>query len=468
MRTIILGAGIAGLTAADAESGRGHEVVVVDGYGHLGGNHISRDIGPYSFDIGSFLFFPGFPLFARYPEVQAACVPLAVGFQRIAPDGRVRRYPFDEREILAQPPHRLAAAALSLAAGRLRRGPPRDVADATVRLLGARLYRQLGLENYLTRFYGLAPDRIDPLFADKRMQQVMQGARLGRIVWRAAHRLLHAPQPATSAAPVMVRPRAGFGAFYAPVRAALEAHGVAFRLAETPRAIMRDGAGFRLVTDGGELTGDRLISTIPIAGLLALIGGETSLRSSRLTSLFLSFAGTRGFTAPVLYNFQAAGLWKRLTMHSDAYGTADGRSYLSVEVTGLADAHAAGPEAAFADFRAHTAACGLFTGDLRLEGSLVTENAYPVYALGVAAEIARARAVAEEAGIILAGRQGLHDYLPTAWHVMDQVKAELAKADLGRAEAPLQPVVTPVVATPVAVAPAGPVAAVALQHDGPG
>jgi protoporphyrinogen oxidase len=426
MRTIILGAGIAGLTAADAESRAGREVVVVDGYRHVGGNHISRDIGPYSFDIGSFLFFPGFPLFELFPEVRERCVPLAVAYQRIAPDGQVRRYPFDRREVLGQPPHRLAADLLSLAAGRLRRSPPQSIADATVRLIGTRLYRRLGLENYLTRFYGLPPAGIDPLFADKRMRQVVQGAQIGRLVHAAVLRLLRgAPPPAAAPTPAMVRPRDGFAAFYAPVRAGLEARGVRFRLGDPPRRILGSPGRFRLDTEGGAVRGERLVSTLPLARLLRLIGEETALRSSRLTSLFVSFAGERGFTAPILYNFHAAGQWKRLTMHSDAYGPAGGRAYLSVEITG---SDPASPEAAFSDFRLHTAASGLFDGDLRLEGSTVTDDAYPVYARGVAAEIARARAVAAAAGIVLAGRQGLHDYLPTAWHVMDQVRAELARA----------------------------------------
>lgn len=424
MHTIILGAGIAGLTAADAESAAGRAVTVVDAYDRVGGNHISHQVGPYSFDIGSFLFFPGFPLFEAYPEVRERCVPLAIAFQRIAPDGRVRRYPFEEREILAQPPHRLAGAMLSLAAGRLRRGPPRDVADTAIRLIGAQLYRQLGLENYLTRFYGLAPEQIDPLFADKRMQQVLQGARLGRMLRRAVGRLA-APAPAPATGPlVVVRPRDGFAAFYAPVRSALERRGVAFRLGAGPRQVERGASGFRVVTAAGEVCGDRLVSTIPLAQLTAMLGAASDLRSSRLTTLFLSFEGRRGFSAPVLFNFQAAGLWKRLTMHSDAYGLCDGRSYCSVEVTGD---RSAGSAAAFVDFRAHTAGCGLFEGDLRLEGSAVTDNAYPVYATGVADSIARARAVAEAAGVVLAGRQGLHDYLPTAWHVIDQVKGQLAR-----------------------------------------
>ncbi|MGF1624919.1 MAG: FAD-dependent oxidoreductase [Alphaproteobacteria bacterium] len=433
MRTIVLGAGIAGLTAALEESGAGHDVTVVDEYDHLGGNHISHEIGPYSFDIGSFVFFPGFPLFTQFPEVEARCVPLHIAYQRIAPDGRIRRYPFDEREILGLPPHRLAAALASLAAGRLRRGPPRDVADVTARMIGRRLYRQLGLENYLTRFYGLPPDRIDPLFADKRMQQIMRAARIGSLLARAGGRLLparlrpHRP-PAQQ---VLVRPRAGFAAFYEPVRTALETRGATFRLGEAVCRIARSGTEFRLATDRGELTADRLICTIPAARLLALLGAAPGgLVSSRLTSLFVSFEGRRGFDAMVLFNFQAAGLWKRLTMHSDAYGLADGRSYGSVEVTDAGDAPV-GAAAAFADFRAHMSACGLFDGTLRLEGSMVTDHAYPVYALGVVEEIARARAVAAEAGVILAGRQGLHDYLPTSWHVMDQVKAELRRAPAG-------------------------------------
>src|SRR6516162_4392458 len=60
---IVLGAGISGLVATSILLEQGCEqVLVVDEYDHVGGNHIDRTIGDYTFDVGSFIFQDDSPL----------------------------------------------------------------------------------------------------------------------------------------------------------------------------------------------------------------------------------------------------------------------------------------------------------------------------------------------------------------------------------------------------------------------
>lgn len=158
----------------------------------------------------------------------------------------------------------------------------------------------------------------------------------------------------------------------------LEASGVPFRLGARLSSSRRSAAGFRLEADRHCFDTGRVLSTIPIERALRLCGipGHEPLPSVTLISLFFSFAGHRGYPESVLYNFSDQGAWKRLTMYSDLYGSAGGREFFTVEVIG--DQVGRSVDRAVDDFRTHTAQNRLFVGDLRLEGSFVLTEAYPI------------------------------------------------------------------------------------------
>ena len=56
----------------------------------------------------------------------------------------------------------------------------------------------------------------------------------------------------------------------------------------------------------------------------------------------------------------------------------------------------------------------MFRGDLKLEGSHVLTNAYPIYSKGAAQNAAQAIARLKSFGIESIGRQGGFNYQPTA------------------------------------------------------
>ncbi len=78
------------------------------------------------------------------------------------------------------------------------------------------------------------------------------------------------------------------------------------------------------------------------------------------------------------------------------------------------------------EFRDHAGRHGLFTGDLRLEGTRLTRNFYPVYVAGATKASAVATQRLRDLGILSFGKQGGFDYQPTAW-----VSAEVAEKELG-------------------------------------
>jgi hypothetical protein len=211
----------------------------------------------------------------------------------------------------------------------------------------------------------------------------------------------------------LARPRSGFAALYDPLVERLEQRGATFSFGEDLLAIRRIGDGFEITTSTGIVVARRVVSTIPLDRVAALCGVPFDpLPTVTLISLFYSFSGDRGFSESILYNFSFDARWKRLTVYSDFYGTVGDRSYFTVEVVGSPDD--LDVDAAAAEFRSHTAANGLFAGDLRLEGSHVLTNAYPIYTGGSAGSAARTVAALKEFGIESFGRQGAFRYQPTA------------------------------------------------------
>lgn len=426
---IVLGAGVAGLTVAHTLLRETASILCLESFDRVGGNHRSYNIGDYTFDIGSIVLDGNAPLFSYFAGVRDMCVPFNLDIQRVAPGGHVRGYPFEIGEAFGGNPLTALANAASLLAGRLVSGVPKNVEDYCIHVIGRRLYEGLGLRTYVERFHGLPADVIDVRFAEQRMQFVTREARLGHVVAqvaRAARDRLAGRTRGRSQFAALVRPRAGFEALYGAVRDSLAQRGARFGFSVVPQRIRKRDGRFEVETDCGVFSADRIVSTLPINIALELIGAcpEYRLLSTSLLTLFVSFSGARGFAAPVLYNFDAAGSWKRLTMHSDAYGRVGGREYFSLEFPFTAS-DIAKPEAAFEQFRQHVQPRGVFVGDLALEGSELTRNAYPVYVLGSNEALCRAMHAIEDFGIETVGRQGRFDYLPTISRVMAQVEERL-------------------------------------------
>ena len=407
---IILGGGISGMTAASVLKSRGvQRVILLDEYSKLGGNHISHDIGPYTFDIGSFLFHDGSPFLEKFPEIREKFLPFKGEAGRLDYTSRLAQYPFDlQRDFLARGPVEITRILFSLLKGRLTRDQEENANEFVCYWLGERLAQRTGLLAYLKHFYSVDPALIEGAFARKRMRWVSSNASLNGQVKR-----LLAPRKTKSRS--LVRPRAGFDDLYRPVESALRGMNVDIRLGETIRGITRGSDGSLTVkTAHDSYRSPAVYSTVPIDVVSRWCGlpDNPGFRYTELTSLFYSFDGDRSFPYHILYNFSDSGRWKRLTMHSDCYGTINSRLYFTVEVMARADQASIG--CLDEDFRAHARRSGILRGDLVLEGATRTSSAYPVYMQGASAAADETISALKAFGILSFGRQGGFDYQPTA------------------------------------------------------
>ena len=167
---LILGAGISGLSAAYFLAGQGQSVRIIDTYDQLGGNHISRAIGSYTYDIGAIFFWSDNCQFDMFKGLLDMCVPLDFSIFKISPSGNIIRYPFSLRdEILNRGLLEQATSIGSLIKARLSQRDIRSAADFARFHMGSHLYERTGLRPYLDRFYGLSGEEVSVAFAERRM-----------------------------------------------------------------------------------------------------------------------------------------------------------------------------------------------------------------------------------------------------------------------------------------------------------
>jgi hypothetical protein len=423
---IVLGAGISGLVTASILLKQGYpNIVVVDEYDHIGGNHIDCRIGEYTFDIGSFIFQDDSPLLVHLPEILPLYCPIDPSWGRLNPQGVVTKYPISIKDdLIASGPVEWVRIISSVLFARIFRRRLQNARDFAQFWIGARLLYRSGLGKYMERFYGLAPEKIDIRFAEKRMLWIKEHA--------SVRRYLSLPgwlKPRVKVAPnqQLARPREGFTFLYKGAAERLQRSGVTFLLGAKMCSLRKKDGMFILDMGGRTVTASRVVSTIPLQRAQDLCGivSDEKLQTVTLISLFYSFSGERGFKESVLYNFSHAGAWKRLTVYSDFYGRVGGREFFAVEVN--ADHVSGSVETAAQDFRRHTQENKLFSGDLQLEGSHIVSNAYPIYTDNADERAAKAIALLRAAGVESLGRQGGFDYQPTARDTTLKAEAALRR-----------------------------------------
>lgn len=426
---IVLGAGIAGLYAAHRLSESGLHVTVIDQVDRAGGAHRSCHIGGFTFDLGSFFYEDGARIFELAPQIREQCPKVLRVQRRIAPTGSILHYPLEPREILQQSSWRLPFALLDLAGSRL--GVRRDgTLDAISRQrLGRTFFRTTGLEAYMRRFHHLPPREIDEGFFFHRMAHVERSTRAKALL----HTAFRSLSPRTANAirrPLHVRPRGGFEQIFTPIVANLKARGVEFRFLERLECIRPQGAAFHVRTTMGSYIADVLVSTVPLESLhQALFGESSDLISLDMTTLFVSADWLDPRAGNVLFNFHGEGHWKRATVYSRIYPQPSGdREFFTVEAT-IPRGAPHDPESIFDDFRSHASALGFARG-IRLEGHARVRDCYPLYPPGSAARLRTVTERVSAAGVVLAGRQGRFEYLPTSSGVIRRVEEELDTAGI--------------------------------------
>ncbi|TCM33132.1 protoporphyrinogen oxidase [Novosphingobium sp. ST904] len=451
--TIVLGAGIAGLAAADSLVRSGHKVIVIERGNAAGGTHRSRQIGPYTFDVGSIFYEENARVFDLAPGIRDLCPQVLSLQRRVAPDGSILLYPIEPRDLLKQSPLRLARSVLDLLGSRIAVSRDGTLEAICRKRLGGTFFEDTGLRSYIGRFHHVPPDQIDEEFFFRRMAIIERFTRMNALA-RSAARAIRIRQGSQHRKrwPMRVRPREGYQAMFRPIVERLTAAGVEFAFGEQLSAVEREGSFFRVGTqcsgqsghhgpkhgagrDGAPRTtrlASAVVSTIPVDALhRVLFSAPSGTVSLDMTTLYVSAAHLHPDAGNVLFNFHAEGEWKRATIYSRIYpDPACGREFFSVETT-LPPGARHSPGAAFEDFRDHATRLGL-ASDLRLEGHELVEDSYPLYTVGARARLDAALDRIAGVGIISAGRQGRFEYLPTSSGVIAQVIRNL---DCGAAPA---------------------------------
>ena len=426
---VILGAGIAGLFAADKLATHGRRVAVVERSSVCGGAHQATTIAPYTFDHGSIFYEEAASIFDLAPGIREACPQVFRQQRRIGPNGDVLHYPVEPRELLKASWSDLLLSVIDLAFCRIFIRRDGSLSKIIRQQMGRRFLRLTGLENYIVRFHHVGADRIDERFFFKRMSFIARSTEVMTLI-RTGFRALTSrkPQAGVKRRPLRIRPYSGFGAIFDPIRKQLEDRGVAFHLGETIETIRRVENGYIAQTDKASFSAECLVNTIPLGTLhQALFNEAAGLVLLDMTVLFVSAESLAPSLGNVLFNFHGAGQWKRATIYSRLYPEAETqREFFAVEVTipqdGMHD-----PEAAFADFAAHIEGLGFASG-CRLEGSVFHPDCYPLYLHDTDERIDAALARIAAEGIVTVGRQGRFEYLPTSSGVIKQARRELDRA----------------------------------------
>lgn len=424
---IVLGGGIAGISAAATLQAAGHKVIVIDQQTQLGGTHRSRQIGPYTFDAGSIFYEETARIFDLAPALRETCPKVLSIQRRIAPDGSILLYPIEPRDLLKQPILRLALSVLDLLASRIRLRQDGTLETLCTKRLGRCFFDDTGLRNYLTRFHHVAPEQIDEEFFFRRMAIIERFTRMKNLAQSAARAVLPRKRKASARQwPMRVRPRQGFGALFGPIAQHLSAMGVEFALGEHIVSLAREGAFFTVRTDRCTRLTSAIVSTIPLDRLhRALFSHPSGLISLDMTTLYVSAEWLHPDIGNVLFNFHADGAWKRATIYSRIYpDPAIPREFFSVETTLAPDAQH-DPQGAFAAFCTHVESLKLARG-LKLEGHELLQECYPLLSVGTGKTLDRVLERIGKTGIITAGRQGSFEYLPTSSGVIAQVARQIS------------------------------------------
>jgi len=425
-QAIVLGAGISGLVSASMLARQGcKSILVMDEYDHIGGNHLDWSSDGYTFDVGSLIFQDDSPLLNHFPELLPHYVHIRPRWARLTPQGRITTYPVSVRDdVLVDGPLVTAKILASALYSRLFHRKMESAEDFARYWIGSCLLARSGLKTYMHRFYGIEPSRIDIDLARKRMLWISENASLSGILRRLKPRLKK-PAPKNRQ---LARPKEGFASLYAVAEEKLAKMGAEFHLGKKLNAIRKTEDGFEVLAEDGAYKAANVVSTIPVKQTAALCGLDkgTDLGTITLITLYFSFSGSRGFDEAIIYNFSDEGAWKRLTVYSDFYGKAHDREYFAVEV--ISNFLGGGVEDAEQDFRTHVRDAGIFKGDLKLEGSQILENAYPIYSRGSQQHADNAISALRDFGITSLGRQGAFNYQPTAR--LSTIEAESALQDI--------------------------------------
>lgn len=170
---VVIGAGPAGLAAAEHLLDHGLDVVVVDGAPHVGGLSRSVELWGQRFDLGPHSFYSSShpESVERWLDLTEGRVERTVAHRSAVWRGEVVGFPPGPRDVLrttgAAGAARLVGSRVAARAlGRVRSTTPRTAEDALVARHGRAVVEELFVP-YCRKYLGTTPDQLSPAFADR-------------------------------------------------------------------------------------------------------------------------------------------------------------------------------------------------------------------------------------------------------------------------------------------------------------
>ena len=436
IKVAILGGGVTGVTLAkELAKSSNFDIDLIEKASSLGGFHRNFEVGELKYDIGAFTFHKEHHLFKAFPGIIDLYQPIGNNFGSVVGKNNLDSYPCSLKGYIKYNGlQSLIKTCLEMPFSKLLYWQKNNIPAFVKYYIGKSAYHKTGLKNYIERLYQVSDKKIDLQFANKRLSCIKETGSLRAILAKRFKNERGFLEPAVMKS-VYVRPKAGFNKIYSTFHETLVSSGVSVKLNSQITSIRKITTGakpqFEIEIQGEKKIYDEVVSTIPIPVVSQLIGQplKRDFDSIDLLTLFYRFNGDMKHQYNVLHNFTLDGAWKKITTFSQYYGKHEGDDYFSVEITLDPDAKANVVQLQ-KQFEAHVQSLGLYAGEFKLQGSLITKNAYPVYLRENVDEVLRVKDYLRTWGLRLAGRQGEFDYLNSSDASANAVKiAKLIKQD---------------------------------------
>lgn len=418
MKTAVLGAGLAGLCAADALASRGMPVLVLEKNRRVGGLSSTFSRGAFSFDFGPHRFHTmNGQLLDFVRDLLGDDLLRLERRSRIRLLDRYFDYPLALGNVLSKmPPARGLGMMSGFVAEKLRslfRPREQESFEGWVLSRFGRPLYEMYFSPYNRKLWGLEPSELS---ADWASQRITVPSLSGLV-----RETLFPTGKVRSLAGEFHYPRGGIGRIAAALEQRTRASGGRILFAAAPEGIFRSGNQWEVAVRDERFLVDRLINTIPLNEFAALLGPllpqSVHTAAARLTFRSLVFLtvllnGETGARDHWIYTSEDRYMFNRLSLTRSFDPSMPSQAVFEFSCDKGDSVWNAGRGELLENALEGAHHLGLFARDMVLDSVAVRqEHAYPVYRLGYRHEAGTVLdGIKALGGIVSCGRQGLFRY----------------------------------------------------------